>query len=380
MERIKAAGVALLLLFGAVAAAPALAVLARSPRGRVEGLFGIAAIALLACGAVWLAAPLGERPDAAGLSALGILPLILLRWTARRDPLLPPGQIGSHLMRTGTPLPAAHWADVEEDYVRLAIQLITRADPFMPRAEARAARARIDSLLSEVAKLPDYRGIARVAGRIPWRLLRGSLDHDHCYSYRPVLRATNERLGLLVFLHGHGSNYLFVVHALQLLCDRLRLALVAPTFGYGNWEATGGGEVVARATRFGLAASGADPARVFLGGISQGGAGVSRAAAAYPDLFAGLIFISPTMEPKVIDSPAFLTGWKDRQVLVIQGERDRNVHPRTVDRAIELMFAGGVRVEQHRDPDGGHFLFFARLDELIDLIVAWVEGIPRSGR
>jgi poly(3-hydroxybutyrate) depolymerase len=380
MVRLKAAGVGIALLLFAVAVGPLLIVLARSRRGRVEGVFGVALSTFAVASSVWLAAPLfgAALPDAAGFVALAMLPLLFIRPATRRRLNQPAaGPVGSHALGVGPSPEPVPWADPEDDYVRVAVWLVTRLDPFMPAAEARATRAKTDELLTAVAALPDYAGVARIGGRMPWRLLRGDLDPRHGFSYRPAPRDPGERLGLFVFLHGHGSNYLFVVHALRPLCDRLRLCLVAPTFGYGNWEAAGGVGAVERATRFGLAAFDADPERVFLGGLSQGGAGVSRAGAAHPELFAGLIFISPTMEPDAIGSAAFRDGWTDRPVLVIQGQRDRNVHPRTVDGAVGLMEAAGVRVAQHRDPESGHFLLFAKLDAVTDVISSWAEAIPR---
>jgi pimeloyl-ACP methyl ester carboxylesterase len=383
MGRVKAVGVALLLLAFALAAAPVLVACARSRRGRAEGLFGVALGACGLCAVGWLAAPAFgyARPDAAGLLALAAVPLVAWRFAAVRRTAAPAaGPVGSHVRTAGTSFVSPDASGVEDEYAWAAVLLVTRLDPFMPRAEARATRAKIDDLLSAVADLPEYRGLARVAAGTPWRLLRGPLDPGHCFSYRPPPGAPGERFGLLVFLHGHGSNFPFFVHALRPLCDRLRLCLVAPTFGYGNWEAPGGTEAIESATRFGLAEFGADPARVFLGGISQGGAGVGRAGAAHPELFAGLIFISPTMEPAVIRSAAFLDGWRGRSVLVIQGGRDRNVHPRTVDAAVGWMEAVGVRVTQHRDPDAGHFLFFAQLDAVTERIGEWITASLRPGR
>ncbi|QJW95905.1 alpha/beta hydrolase [Frigoriglobus tundricola] len=287
--------------------------------------------------------------------------------------------VGSHFFQRTPPAPVAR-LDAEDTLVWFLIQLVTRCDPLMPRAEARDTRVRVAELLAAVDERPDYRGLARISGRQIRRLLRGELDPHHCYSYRPEPREPGERFGLLVFLHGHGLNLLFALEALRPLCDRMRLCLVAPSFGYGNWEAPGGVEAVDRATRFGLAMPDVDPNRVYLGGYSQGGAGVSRAGAALRDRFAGLIYISPTMEPSVIGSPAFAAGWRGRPVLVIQGGRDHNVHPRTVDAATGLMEAAGVRVTQHRDPGAGHFLFFARLDTVTDWVSDWMAGSLRAGR
>ena len=97
-----------------------------------------------------------------------------------------------------------------------------------------------------------------------------------------------------------------------------------------------------------------------------------RAAAAMPDRFAGLVFLSPAIEHAVLNSPAFADGWKGRPVLVVQGGRDHNVKPHTVTAAVELMRANGAEVTYHLDPDADHFLFFAKLDETHRRIAEWM--------
>ena len=386
MFRVKAVFVALVMFLFVIVTAPTLIFFARTPRGRMEGLLGVMIGTLLVSALIWLCAPLidMERPAVAGYIALAgllaFIPLCFLATALQRACDYGEGPVGSHFLRAEPTPESVGWADVEDEYVWVVFWLITRFDLRIPAEEGRAARAKVDELLTAVGESPDYGRIARISDGQSWRLMIGELDPRHCYSYRPESRCPGERLGLLVFLHGHGNNYLFMVHALRPLCDKLRLALVAPTFGYGNWEAPGGAEAVARATRFGVSAIDPDPARIFLGGISQGGAGVSRAAAAYPERFAGLIFISPTMELSVLGSEAFAEEWSGRPALVIQGDRDANVRPESVTAACERMEAGGVRVTQHRDPDSGHFLFFAKTDEVTEVIAKWVGSAVNVAR
>ena len=355
MFRVRTVFVAVVMFLFVVVAAPALVVCARSVRGRMEGVLGIAVVTFLVSGLIWLAAPLidAERPAGAGYVALAgliaLVPLGVLAAALQRTYDYGAGPIGSHFLRAEPAPESVGWADLEDEYVWLLIQLITRIDPRMPAAEARATRAKVDELLTAVAELPDYGRLARISDGQGYRLIRGALDPQHCYSYRPEPRTPGEQFGLLVFLHGHGNNYLFMVHALRALCDRLRLCLVAPSFGYGNWEAPGGVEAVERATRFGLAAFDPHPARVFLGGISQGGAGVGRAAAVHPNLFAGLIFLSPTMELEVIGSESIRGGGgRGGRYWWFQGDRDRNVSPESVTAGARA--DGGGRGAGHAAP------------------------------
>lgn len=284
------------------------------------------------------------------------------------------GAVRSHDFRATPNADAAGWGEAEDDSVWPLTQLVTRLDPWMPGHEAVAARDTIRTLVGAIGTHPDYRHLARVGvGRC---LIRGRLDPEHCYTYRPP--GTDERLGLLVFLHGHGLNYLILLHALRPLCDELRMVLVSPTFGYGNWEAPGGVEAIDRARRFAMEAFPIDPVRTVLAGFSQGGAGVSRGGAALAKEFAGLVFVSPTMELDVIGSEAFADGWRGRPVLVIQGERDHNVKPRSVTAAVEVMQSNGAVVTYHTDADAGHFLFFAQLVEVRRRIAAWAKRLGAS--
>ena len=375
MHRLKAFLVGLLVFRLLTVAGPLLLVTARSWRGRFEGfflsVFGVMLTAGIVC--VWYLAT-GRLPPAAltvvafvSFAATGLLSFALV--ATLRKCHFGEGAVGAHYFGNPPNLGASGWTDTAEDYAWLLVLLVTRLDPWMPRAEAVAARAGVRELVEAVQSHADYHGLVRIG--ISDVLIRGRLDPEHCYSYLPPSPAADGRFGLLVFLNGHGTNHLIVLHALRPLCDELRMVLVCPTFGYGNWEAPGGVEAAERAMRFALAAFPTDPRRVIVMGYSQGGAGVSRLGARCAAELAGLVYISPTMEPAVIESQAFRDGWRGKPVLVIQGERDHNVKPRTVAAAVETMQANAALVTTHTDADAGHFLFFAKLAEVRGVIAAW---------
>ena len=310
----------------------------------------IAALGWLATGVVLLIAltPTYHTAPAAGVSSVFLGPTWLHRWQMA----LPP----------------------EDDLLWLGAWLVSRLDPWMTRADARQLRAGVRGLLDDMAEYPEYQTLAPALGLGIW----GSAfrpDHGHFFAYVPET-APGERLGLLVALHGHGGNAKLWLHVWRAFADGHRVAVVCPSFGYGNWEHPASPAAVERALNFALAHYPVDPGRVVLAGLSQGGAGVGRAAAAMPDRFAGLIFLSPTMEPDVLGSPEFIEGWKGRPVLVVQGGRDHNVKPATVTAAVEAMRRDGIDVTYHLDPDADHFLFFAKLDEMHQRIGGWLSQLP----
>ena len=362
-------------LVGMPLGAPLLLVFGRTWAGRL-------------CGATWLAFDVwvvvlfGEPGLGESASRLPFSAWILLFWVwfFALPRARPPGEYG----------PGSYWPDarpdwgqrwwqsapsaLETDLVRVAVGLVTRLDPWIRWAEARTTRRVMRRLLTEMDADPAYRSLWP-GYRAAWQwFVTGRHWWGHVYSYIPRPRDGHERLGLVVFLHGHGPNSALYLHAWRRFCDEHRVGVVCPSFGYGNWEHPDAVEAVrwtvSQATAGGLI----DTTRVYLAGISQGGCGVGRAGAAMPGAFAGLAFISPTMEPDVLESPEFVAGWKGRPVLVIQGGRDHNVRPATVDAAVERMRADGVAVTYHLDPEADHFLFFAKLDEMDRLIGGWVEA------
>ena len=381
MHRVKTVLVAVMLFRLQLLFAPLMLVTARSWRGYLEGFLGVVFSFFVIGGLVCLGSlALGAEPPLGAVAACAVgfgLIFILAPFCTllSRTHHFGEGAVGSHFLMKVPISDSTGFSPVEDEYVWLWTLLITRLDLWMPHHEAKATRTAVRTLIAEVHAHPDYDRLARASDYNSRGMISGQLDPHHCYSYRPEPREPGERFGLLVFLHGHGSNYLIMLHALRPLADRLRLVLVAPTFGYGNWEAPGGVEAIERATRFGLEAFPIDPRRVILAGFSQGGAGVSRAAVAFPRTFTGLVFISATMEMPVIAPEPFAQGWKDRPVLVIQGERDHNVKPHTVTAAVAQMEADGVKVSTHYDPDAGHFLFLAKLDEVRAVIGKWLASV-----
>jgi predicted esterase len=148
--------------------------------------------------------------------------------------------------------------------------------------------------------------------------------------------------------------------------------VVCPSFGYGNWEHPHSWFTVQRAVRYATEHfAEIDPRRVYLAGVSQGGAGVGRAAVALPEVFAGLVFLSATLEPAVLDDE----GFAGKRVLVIHGDADRHVNLASVEKGVAVLRSAGADVTFTRDPAGTHFLLFAQAQEVFRQVGEWMgEG------
>jgi poly(3-hydroxybutyrate) depolymerase len=282
----------------------------------------------------------------------------------------------SHFL--GPPLPRSPLQLIgETNLVRLGVAVISRSDPWMSRAEARRLRAVTGRMLRAIAARPDYAAAGSALPTVLTAFFGGLRDPGHVYTIVPPT-GPGRRLGLIVFLHGHGGNLQLESWAWEAFPRRHGFAVVAPTFGYGNWEHPDGAAVVGRALDWARRHLPIDPGRVYLAGLSQGGAGVGRAGAAFPHEFAGLIFLSATMEPAVLEGPDFAAGWRGRPALVVQGGRDHSVTPASVDRGVAAMRAAGVRVTYHVESAEDHFLFFARPADVEALIAGWMTA-PGGG-
>src|SRR5438445_289018 len=186
MHRVKAFLIGLLFFRLMILLAPLLLVVARTWRGRMEGLFGVVAASLVGGGAVWLwhltsGTPAPDNAKAVVIgSFIAIFPLSLLAASLARKYNLGDGPVGTHHLREEPDANMAGWGDVEDDYVWLLTVLATRLDPWLPSAEAAAARERMCELVDAVSMHRDYHGLARAG--VSHRLIRGQLDPGHCYS------------------------------------------------------------------------------------------------------------------------------------------------------------------------------------------------------
>ena len=363
-----------------------LVIVARSWQGRAFGAFGLWGLAVTGLVAgYWLGRVDADWPDWVATTVIGtagvlIVAMFLIVFSTRRRALENPAPGFWSYAPGYIPAGRPPWWKArfvflpETDLVRLGVAWITRFDPWMTRAEARTIRRVMRGLLAGMDADPGYRELAPIWWAVEHAFLppRWPPLLWHQFAYFPPPTEPGRRLGTLIFLHGHGPNLALYLHTWRRFADEHGFAVVCPSFGFGNWEHPDGVQAVAWALETARASGVFDEDRVYLAGISQGGAGVGRAGAALPGAFAGLVFISPTMEPDVLGSPEFVEGWKGRPVLVVHGDRDRNVRPEGVAAAAEQMAADGVRVTHHRDPDAGHFLFFAQLDEVHRLVGGWM--------
>ncbi len=259
---------------------------------------------------------------------------------------------------------------IENDFLGMAVGLMTRLNPLLSRAQAATIRDTLADDFEAMAERPELERLPSLlwwAGGLPRHGIRvRGPSNGQAFVYVPP-HVAGAKLPLVVVCHGHGGNPLVGCLPWEALADDLGFVAAFPTFGYGNWEHPDAAAAILRCRKAVTERFAVDGSRAVLAGVSQGGCGVTRGATAAT--WAGLVYVSPTMEPPRFD--ADFAEWCRAPVLVAQGGRDINVKPRTVDAGVAALRGLGVAVTYVQDPDADHFYFFEKRAEFAERFRAW---------
>ena len=265
----------------------------------------------------------------------------------------------------------------EGDLVQLGAAIVTRVVPWMSRAEGGLIRARLREIYREFNRSSQSLGLGSVTDLAVLELLGlgARTAGGHFFAYLPQ-RTGEGRLGAVVFLHGNGGNFKIFPWVFREFCERNRLAIICPTYGFGFWGA-GGVEAVRMVLDDAVRTYDLDPKRLFLAGLSDGGVGVTRAAAGLPGRFRGLVYFSATMRPNDLQGERFRIAASGLPILVIQGGRDWSVTPRSVEAGVQIMRGWGAEVTFKVFAEEGHFALFNKLEEILKILEQWLTERER---
>lgn len=166
---------------------------------------------------------------------------------------------------------------------------------------------------------------------------------------RPGANADGVRPPLLVLLHGVGANERQMAALAPALDPRFVVVSARSPIALGRgpsgqeafaWfhvaftpqgsvidreEAAAGWAHVARFVDEAVAAYGADPARAYVGGFSQGGIMALAALLAAPERIAGAVVMSGRLLPEVLPHAAPADALRGREVLLVHGTADEKL-------------------------------------------------------
>ncbi len=347
--------------------------------GRLIGLTGFVLAGLPLAGWLWFRLQrLVWRRLALGLAAFPLLAVasVLLRTPSGIPPAGSPVQ--QRFSQPDTTFPRYTLSNVapEAEQIHLGFLWAVAADPHFTLEQSRRVSPFTMALYREMERDRNFRAMGSAMGWAYAELLGLPFDSGHYFLYIPRTHGAGP-LPAVVFLHGSVGNFKTYTWVWSKFAEEHGFVIIAPSFGFGNWDRPGGDTAVFRAlddAQRVLAESGVvvDPARVYLAGISNGGIGVSRAALASPERFAGLIFLSPVLPPSILDTAKFKAQWAQRPVLVIAGMADERIPLAYVRQRAAALRAGSVNVTLREYPDEDHFLFFSQPEALLQDVAEWL--------
>jgi pimeloyl-ACP methyl ester carboxylesterase len=256
----------------------------------------------------------------------------------------------------------------EIDQLKLGTYFVALGDPILDRDGAAKLRASVLGVYRPMEQDAAFRALGSAM-----TYAYSDDDSGHYYEYIPA-GAPRERPPVVVFLHGSAGNFKGYLYVWKNIADAGSFIVVAPSFGFGNWQRPGGVEAIERARMHALRDLGADPGRIYLAGLSNGGRGVTRAIAAQGGgerKWAGVLLLSAVIEPEIARGAP---GFRGMPVLVVHGKRDDRIPWAYLEKSLDALRSAGANVIVETDPDEDHFLFFSRAAEVQGWVGEWLRG------
>lgn len=260
----------------------------------------------------------------------------------------------------------------ESEQVNLAYARVFRANPDIPQNEVEHATESTMNLYRQMEQDPNFHALgsamnlayAEVAGR--------PFNPGHYYLYIPQ-NAPAEPLPAIVFLHGSGGNFKLYTWIWAQLAEQAQYVIIAPSYGFGNWDEAGAATVL-QAIEDAQQFVNLDLDQIYLAGLSNGGLGLSQLGLTAPEMFRGLIFISPVMNDPLVDSSAFRKNWANRPILLISGANDKLIPLSYVDARVASLAQAPANLTTLIYPNEDHFLIFSQPEKLMADVATWLEA------
>lgn len=267
----------------------------------------------------------------------------------------------------------------EIDQQLMGSRLFTWLDPLIDARSARRIRELNRRVYDEMSRDDGFRQLPCSLGICYTELFTGRTPTGHRYLYLPeaAARSREHPLPVILFLHGSLGNFQGYLWVWKRFADANGFAIVAPSHGVGEWRDDRGLEEIRSALEFCQTEPGFDASRIYLAGISNGGAGITHAIPHLPGAFAGIIYLSPVIDPAKVAAPGFVDALHGAPLLVITGAIDNRVPTEYVTSGVETLRQAGGDVTFQVIPDEDHFLIYSQPDEVMKRVGEWVSRTSR---
>ena len=260
----------------------------------------------------------------------------------------------------------------EIDQLKLGTYLFEHLDPFINGQKAENLRNNIVKIYKEARSDPEFVQVGSSLGYCYNEIIGDELDFSHCYIYIPK-HLGRDQYPALIFLHGSLGNFKAYLWILKSIADTEGFAIIAPTYGAGNWNRDIGQSVLKRTKEMCKSNPLIDEERLFLGGISNGGKGVTREIAANGNQYKGFLLISPVLEDTIMQKVTFAQNILNKPILLLHGETDRRIPLNFIQYAASTLKIFSDKVTFRIYPDQDHFLFFNERDWCSSVIREWIQ-------
>ena len=263
----------------------------------------------------------------------------------------------------------------EVDQFNLGLTVLPYLGLFVDHERGDRVRRLFQSVYQEMDASPEFGNLGSNMNYAYRELFSRKFDVGHTYVYIPQVPSAKpaEKMPVILFLHGSLGNFKGYMWVLKQLADRRHCAIVAPSFGLGNWGRKGGVEAIKRTRRWTEDQPQLDSGRIYLACLSNGGRGMMQAAIQDPQAYRGLISISGRLNGDLVRSAEFGAGWSGRPALILQGKADELVPEVYVRKTVDEMTLRGVKTTYQVWPNEDHFLLFGAKDEVIQAIGEWLN-------
>ena len=129
------------------------------------------------------------------------------------------------------------------DQTQVGMFLLPLGDPYVTFAKGRRVRSLVLPIYKAMDRDPEFRSLGSVMGIAYRDLFHVEFRTGHYYLLLPEATG-GEKLPCPIFLHGLGGHAKPCLWVLSNLARQNKCIVIAPTFGFGNWDKPGGAEFV----------------------------------------------------------------------------------------------------------------------------------------
>ena len=123
----------------------------------------------------------------------------------------------------------------EMDQLILATYVVPAMDRLMDEPNTLELRGQVRAVYGEMRHCPEFECLGSVLGLTYLDLFLGDRPVGHYYEYLPAVAAQG-RVPVVIFLHGSLGNFRGYLWVWKRIADEYGVAVVAPSFGTGNWD------------------------------------------------------------------------------------------------------------------------------------------------